>query len=467
MYWFPRSFFFLMTALFAGQAHGFLAPLLDQGEWGGETGFEFRHFKDPGEFGQEQFATSLRFQGEYHAAWNEDADSFTFLPFLRLDQQDDERTHADIREALWIHVGDSWELRTGVTRVFWGRTEFNHLVDVINQLDLVDGDEEKLGQPLLNLSLVHDWGIFDFYFLMGFRERTYPGEEGRLRTPLLVDTDNAQYLGSASKDSMDFAFRWQRPLTDELEMALSLFSGVDREPTFSFNFDFTDPMLVPYYSNKTQVGIELEYIYEGWAVKFEGIDVTSVIEDYNAATLGVEYSFYSLFESNIDMTLITEYMWDSREELAPGFLEHDVGLGARFSFNDEFDTTLLGGFLWDPKTNEKVVSVEGERRFFSDFKVKLLARVLMDRGQPELDDTTVDILRALAESNLLNDSIISQEFILDYIVDLIRDNGLIILFENQQFVPALQQLQRLANTNRKLSLLESDDYIQLELIYYY
>jgi hypothetical protein len=144
-----------------------------------------------------------------------------------------------------------------------------------------------------------------------------------------------------------------------------------------------------------------------------------------------------------------------------------VGLGARFSFNDEFDTTLLGGFLWDPKTNEKVVSVEGERRFFSDFKVKLLARVLMDRGQPELDDTTVDILRALAESNLLNDSIISQEFILDYIVDLIRDNGLIILFENQQFVPALQQLQRLANTNRKLSLLESDDYIQLELIYYY
>lgn len=456
-----------MTALFAGQAHGFLAPLLDQGEWGGETGFEFRYFNDPGEFGQEQFATSIRFQGEYHATWNDDVDSFTFLPFVRLDQQDDERTHADIREALWIHVGDSWELRGGITRVFWGRTEFNHLVDVINQLDLVDGDEEKLGQPLLNLSLVHDWGIFDFYFLMGFRERTYPGEDGRLRTPLRVDTDSARYLGGARQDSMDFAFRWQRPLSDQLEMALSLFSGVDREPTFSFNFDFSDPMLVPYYSHKTQLGLELEYIYEGWAVKFEGIDVTSPIEDYNAATLGVEYTFYSLFTTDIDMTFITEYMWDSREELAPGFLEHDVGLGARFSFNDEFDTSILAGFLWDPKTKEKVASVEGERRIFGDFKIKLLARVLMDRGQPALDDTTVEILRALADSNLLNDAIINQEFIVDYLVDLIRENGLIILFENEQFVPALQQLQRLANTNRKLSLLESDDYIQLELIYYY
>jgi len=243
MYWARKIFLLLALGLPPVSAQAFLSPLLDYGEWSGETGFELRYFDNPGEFDQEQWATSIRFQGDYHAAWNDGEDSFTFLPYLRLDQQDDERTHADIREALWIHVGDSWELRSGVTRVFWGRTEFNHLVDVVNQLDLVDGDEEKLGQPMINLSLVHDWGIFDFYFLMGFRERTFPGEDGRMRTPLVVDTDDAHYLGSASKGSMDFAFRWQKPLTDELEMALSLFSGVDREPTFSFNFDFFDPSL--------------------------------------------------------------------------------------------------------------------------------------------------------------------------------------------------------------------------------
>ncbi len=467
MYWANRFCVLLLLSFLCVDARAFLEPLLDDGEWDGETGFELRYFDDPGEFGQEQWATSLRFSGEYHTAWNDDQDTFTLVPFLRLDQQDDERSHADVREALWIHVGDNWELRSGITRVFWGRTEFNHLVDVINQIDLVDGEDEKLGQPMLNLSLVHDWGIFDFYFLMGFRERTFPGEDGRLRTPLVVDTGDARYLGSAGKNSMDFAFRWQRPVTDELEMALSMFSGVDREPTFSFNFDFADPMLVPYYSKKTQFGIELEYINGGWAIKFEGIDVTNELQDYNAAVQGVEYTFYSLFESNIDMTFITEYMWDSREENAPGLLEHDVGLAARFAFNDEFDTSATTGFLWDPESNEKILTLEGERRIFSDFKMKLTARMMMERGQPKLDDTTATILASLANSGLVSNGIIDQSFMIDFILDQIRQNGLDILFNNEQYVPALQQLQRLADTSRKLSILESDDYIQLELIYYY
>lgn len=452
----------------AASAHAFLAPLLDEGEWNGENGFEYRYFNNPGEFGQTQHATSLRIQGEYSSEWNDGSDFLTFVPFLRLDQQDSERTHGDIREFLWIHVGESWELRSGVSRVFWGRTEFINLVDVVNQTDFVDSDDEKLGQPMVNLSVVHDdWGIFDFYWLLGFRERTYPGPDGRLRTPLVVDTDNPEYSSDTGPGDTDFAFRWQRPVTDNLEMALSIFSGVDREPSFSFNFDFSNPMLIPNYSHMDQLGLELEYINEGWAVKFEGIDVRSEIEDYNAAVLGVEYTFNSLFGSNADMTFITEYMWDSRDETAPGFLEHDVGFGGRFTFNDEFDTTLLAGILWDPETSEKVASLEGERRIFSDFKIKLLARVLMDRGQPELGSSTAQILADLAQSPVIGNFDVDQQFLIAWLLDLIREEGLDILFENEGFVPALQQLQRLASTDRKLSLLESDDYFQLELIYYY
>lgn len=466
MYWlrYCCALILLLTSL---SAHAFLAPLLDKGEWSGETGFELRYFDKPGEFGQAQWATSLRLQSEYHVNWNDGADFFTLTPYVRLDQEDDERTHGDLREALWIHVGDSWELRSGITRVFWGRTEFIHLVDVINQLDLVDGEDEKLGQPMVNLSLVHDWGIFDFYFLMGFRERTFAGQDGRLRTPLVVDTDAARYLGSASRQSMDFAFRWQRPLSDELEMALSLFSGVDREPAFSFNFDFFNPMLVPNYSMKTQIGLELEYIHENWAIKFEGIDVTNVVNDYHAAVLGVEYSFYSILDSNIDLTLISEYMWDSRDERALGFREHDAGVGVRLTFNDEFDTLLEGGVLWDPHTNEKAASLEAERRLSGNLKLKLLARVLMERGQPRLDDNLADIVVALMDSPLFNEALVNRSQLTAYIADLVREQSLDLLANSQQFMPALQQLQRLADSNRKLSLLERDDYIQLELVYYY
>jgi len=183
--------------------------------------------------------------------------------------------------------------------------------------------------------------------------------------------------------------------------------------------------------------------------------------------VGVEYSFYSLFDTDIDMTFITEYLWDSRDETAPGVFERDLGFGARFTLNDEFDTTFLAGLIWDPETNEKIASLEGERRMFSDFKVKLMARVLMDRGQPDLDDTAAEILNALANSPLANDAIIDQGFIVEYLLDLIQSEGLEVLFDTEEFVPALQQLQRLADGNRKLSLLESDDYIQLEFIYYY
>ena len=60
-------------------------------------------------------------------------DSFTFQPFIRIDQQDEERSHFDIRELAWLHVGNDWELRTGIRKVFWGVNESQHLVDIINQ----------------------------------------------------------------------------------------------------------------------------------------------------------------------------------------------------------------------------------------------------------------------------------------------------------------------------------------------
>ncbi len=90
-------------------------------------------------------------------------------------------------------------MRAGIGKVFWGVTEALHLVDIINQTDLVENPdgEQKLGQPLLKFSLERDWGILDFYALPGFRERTFPGEAGRLRTHPRVDTDLASYASDA------------------------------------------------------------------------------------------------------------------------------------------------------------------------------------------------------------------------------------------------------------------------------
>ncbi|MCP5015618.1 MAG: hypothetical protein GY938_10095 [Ketobacter sp.] len=456
-----------LLVLVSSAARAVFEPLLEGGEWSAETGVEYRYFKDPGEFGQAQNAVALRLGAEYFTSWNDEQDLFTFAPYVILDQQDPERTHFDIREALWVHVGEDWELRSGVTRVFWGKTEFINLVDVINQQDLVDGDDEKLGQPMLNLSLVHDWGIFDFYLLVGFRERTFPGPDGRLRTPIPLDTDNAQYSTDTGPNDIDFAARWQRPLTDNLEMALSVFSGVDREPWYSFNFDLSDPMLIPNYYHKDQFGIELEYLYEGWAVKFEGIAVESEREQYWAGVAGVEYSFYGLFDSDVDVTLITEFMRDSRDDMAPGYLEHDIGVGGRFTFNDEFDTSMLAGFLWDPDTEEKVISVEFERRLYSDFKLEVQAISVLERGTPQVDETNAQAISALLNSPLLGQGSVAFDEVRDFLLGLIEQDGLDIIFDPSYGLNVLQQVQRLTDSSRKISVIESDDYIQVKLTYYY
>ena len=150
------------------------------GEWDVEVGGEYRYLPQDPPYGVGDDAVSASVRAEYFHDWNDGNDLFELDVFYRWSEADDERTHGDIQDFAWIHVGDGWELRSGVRTVFWGVTEFQHLVDIVNQSDLVErtDGEAKLGQPMINLSLVSDWGILDLYALAGFRERTFPGENG-------------------------------------------------------------------------------------------------------------------------------------------------------------------------------------------------------------------------------------------------------------------------------------------------
>ena len=77
---------------------------------------------------QHQQQWSVLSEIEFYQGWNDDQDSLLFKPYVRIDQHDDERTHFDIRELVWQHIADDWELRTGISKVFWGVNEANHLV---------------------------------------------------------------------------------------------------------------------------------------------------------------------------------------------------------------------------------------------------------------------------------------------------------------------------------------------------
>jgi len=120
----------------------------------GSVGFEMRgfpHTSIAGVPGEANLSAVIR--PEFEWEWDDGDQQLRFLPFFRVDQTDDQRTHFDIRELIWMMRGNTWEIAAGVGRVFWGVTESQHLVDIINQTDLVENPdgEDKLGQPMVNL----------------------------------------------------------------------------------------------------------------------------------------------------------------------------------------------------------------------------------------------------------------------------------------------------------------------------
>ena len=279
-----------------------------------DVGLQTRAFTEDGFYDQDRYEASVSFEFEYFTGWDNDTQSITFKPFVRLDSADEERTHGDIREFYYSRISDSWDLHVGAKRIFWGVTEFNHLVDIINQTDLVENidTEDKLGQPMLQLSLVRDWGILDMYALLGFRERTFAGEDGRLRLPFEV-LDHATYESGAENQRVDAALRWSHYL-GPVEIGLHHFSGTSRDPLLipelmpGLNGGVV--ALRPYYPVIDQTGMDAQAFYGDWAFKLETFTRSGYGDRYVAATAGFERTLVGVLGSRSDLGLVVEYMFD-------------------------------------------------------------------------------------------------------------------------------------------------------------
>ena len=371
-------------------------------EFRGEVGLEGRYFTQDSPYPQSDYSTngSVYLKPEILHEWNNRDDLLTFIPYARVDENDTERTHWDIRELSWIHVGNGWESRVGIRKVFWGVTEGRHLVDVINQTDLVDqvDGEEKLGQPMINLSTVRNWGIVDVFILPGFRERTYAGEDGRPRTPLPISS-NVYYESSKENQRFDFAIRYQQYFDNGLELALSHFSGTSREPLLVPDAltmaelsaliatgqlpAGSNPQLTPLYNVIDQTGLELQYLNSGWLWKLEAISRSGQGERFSAVDGGFEYTQVGLFDTAADLGWIVEYMWEDRADSLASPMASDVLFGTRFTFNNVASTEILAGVIYDTQEQEKAFSVESSRRIGNNLKVTLEARFYTDAGKPQ------------------------------------------------------------------------------------
>jgi hypothetical protein len=354
------------------------ATPLYAGEWDitGFAGVDGRAFWQDAKYPEQSGDPNLSFMVQPEIYWRSDDNRHraSLVAFGRVDSQDSERTHADLREAYWGYEADGWDLVAGVNRVFWGVAESRHLVDVINQTDLVEDidQEDKLGQPMVNLNVQRDFGRFGFFVMPGFRERTFPGTEGRFHLPLPIDTDNALYESSAGKQHTDFAVRYSHYFGD-VDIGAHVFDGTSREPIFALAEE--GDRLLPYYQQMTQAGLDLQYTRDAWLWKLEALGRDTSSDSFLAAVGGFEYTFYGIRESAIDVGALVEWSYDGRSEFSPPVvLDNDLFVGTRLAFNDASDTSVLAGVAVDLDTREFFLNIEAERRFGDSLSAELRVR---------------------------------------------------------------------------------------------
>lgn len=348
---------------------------------------EFRYFPEsPVYDGQlEYFQPSIYFSGEGRWISKDRKKRLRFEPFLRLDVQDDERSHFDIRELNYSQRFSNFDLLIGNAQIFWGVAESRNVVDVINQFDEVENSDEtdKLGQPLIRFGKFTDIGRFEVYYLPYFRERTFPGGDGRQRGPLTVNLDNAEYDEGREEWAGDFALRYQHQI-DQFDIGIHVFTGTARAPFLKLNEEGTS--LMPIYQKLTQGGVDIQRTWDAWLLKLEVVIADQSGDNFISNVLGLEYTFFDFSNSGIDIGILFEGLYDNRDEnkTASTLFENDIFAGARFTWNDFQESELLLGTIIDWETGSMFSSIEYERRIGENMKFEVEAQYFLAQDSEPL-----------------------------------------------------------------------------------
>ncbi|MCZ0867142.1 hypothetical protein O0V09_18245 [Dasania sp. GY-19] len=353
---------------------------LSAAESSGFLKLNLRYFAESEEFGGAgQSVVSIEGKYALYQEWKDD--SIYFEAYLRSDTANHDWKSSDIRELVWTHVDGDVEYQLGIGKVFWGVTESQHLVDIINQTDLsvsIDG-ETKLGQPMIKATYAGDWWQLEGYLLPGFRKRRFSEGEQRLQFFPDVDYDDVLYESASRHRHTDVALRWSATL-DALDLGVSYFSGTSREPRFVLNRSHG---LSPFYEQIEQLGVDAQLTLDAWLLKLEAISRSGQGERFTALAAGFEYTYYQVMGSEVDVGVLAEYLYDSRpvetsaafrEESNPAVFPSNTFWGARFTFNDVATSDLLIGLIVDGENKAVQGAIEYQRRFYDNYKFEFEMR---------------------------------------------------------------------------------------------
>ncbi len=324
-------------------------------------------------------AAQIELYGRLAGGWES-----SLVLFARSGGPDNERNHWDVREAILARTWENLEVELGVGRVFWGATEFVHLVDIVNQTDLVEDidGEDKLGQPLIRIGYQRPWGEIALFLLPRFRPRTFPGPAGRLRPALPVLQHAPAYESGQGDRHLDYAGRLSLVL-GPADVNIAFFTGTSRDPLLLPRLAGTGMALVPYYQQIRQLSLDVQAAIGDWLWKFEGRYRDAATAGGSAVTGGLEYTLYAVADTATDLSLLAEYAWDQRTGGQAIAQDNDLMLGLRLAANNEDDTTLLLGLGLDlAGSTPSFLRLEGSQRLGDRWKAIVEASIFFAGSTP-------------------------------------------------------------------------------------
>lgn len=258
--------------------------------------------------------------------------------------------------------------------ISWGKTESNHLVDIINQYDLLEGRnlEYKLGQPLIHTAYTTQKGTLELYLTTISRELRFPGEKGRLRPGFNIDYNNTEFDRKNARYIPDAALRFSKSIKS-FDFAVAHFYGTGRLPFFKKS---DADVFIPKYEEINQTGIELQWLKGPFALKAEAIHQSSSRQNIEAATLGIEYNTF--YKSGPELKWLLEYTYDKRGREQISGMNNDIFGGINLSLNDKQGTNFMLASTVDLKYGTTILYLKAEKRFGESWKLHLISNYILN-----------------------------------------------------------------------------------------
>jgi hypothetical protein len=282
-----------------------------------------------------------------------------------------ERCYLLLNELYFTKEFEHYSVLLGKSVKFWGEMEGFNITDIYNQKNyLLDpfSKSAKLGSIGFNVTRYIDEKSLEFGMKFYEEDVDYPLFDMPYY-PFPVGYDNKLHLSDDRyTPSLYLSYGFSTDDVVDSESKVILYHGYDNKRYFIP----TNATTLSQYAYRVDKLLLLSHIvYQDMIFKCEGVytnvRVDEAISDYLQYTVGMEKSFYDLFNS--DVTLYLEYygyqyMDEGKIQQVDvsEIYDHDLFLALRIDLNDVRNSEIKAGMLYDTEIDEKVFKVEAKTR---------------------------------------------------------------------------------------------------------